>query len=56
VKLPMFELSSSIRSHIDNPVITVSIAVFSFFAYFHGKTEETMPENIESIMEKNGIF
>ena len=32
------------------------IAVFSRFAHFSGSMAETMPENMDNIMEKKGTF
>jgi hypothetical protein len=32
------------------------MAVFSHFAHLTGRIYDTMPENMDSIMEKNGTF
>ena len=45
-----------ISSQTDITPTAVIIMVFSLRAYLPGRTDEIMPENIESIIEKKGTF
>jgi len=52
----MLEVAINTNSHADNAPTASTIKVFKRLAHFPGSTEETIPENMDIIIEKKGTF